>query len=47
MALLTPEEYLRMEREAPHKSEYHDGEVFSMAGGFRGWVEAGAPIRKR
>ena len=30
---LTPEEYLRIEREAPDKSEYYGGEMFSMAGG--------------
>ena len=30
---LTPEEYLRIEREAPCKSEYYGGEMFSMAGG--------------
>jgi len=30
---LTPEEYLRIEREAPSKSEYYGGEMFSMAGG--------------
>jgi Uma2 family endonuclease len=29
----TPEEYLRLEREASYKSEYHDGEIFAMAGG--------------
>lgn len=32
---LTPEEYLRIEREAPFKSEYYDGEMFAMAGGGR------------
>ena len=30
---ITPEEYLRLEREAPYKSEYYAGEIFSMAGG--------------
>ncbi|MEA3209278.1 MAG: hypothetical protein QOE70_2335 [Chthoniobacter sp.] len=30
---LTPEEYLRIERGAPFKSEYHGGEMFAMAGG--------------
>ena len=30
---LTPEEYLRIERDAPYKSEYYGGEMFSMAGG--------------
>ena len=29
---MTPEEYLRQEREAPFKSEYYAGEVFAMAG---------------
>jgi Uma2 family endonuclease len=29
----TVEEYLEMERLAPHKSEYYHGEIFSMAGG--------------
>jgi Uma2 family endonuclease len=30
--LLTPEEYLAIEREAPYKSEYYGGEMFAMAG---------------
>jgi Uma2 family endonuclease len=30
---ITPEEYLRLEREASYKSEYYDGEIFAMAGG--------------
>jgi Uma2 family endonuclease len=30
--LLTPEEYLAIEREAPYKSEYYDGETFALAG---------------
>lgn len=30
---LTPEKYLRIEREAPFKSEYFNGEMFAMAGG--------------
>ena len=30
--LLTPEEYLAIEREAPYKSEYYNGEMFAMAG---------------
>jgi hypothetical protein len=28
---LLPEEYLSLEREAGHKSEYFDGEIFAMA----------------
>jgi Uma2 family endonuclease len=31
-AKLTPEEYLALERQAEHKSEYYDGEVFVFAG---------------
>ncbi|MGI8741889.1 MAG: Uma2 family endonuclease [Bryobacteraceae bacterium] len=30
--LITPEEYLVLEREAEFKSEYFDGEIFAMAG---------------
>jgi Uma2 family endonuclease len=30
--LLTPEEYLAMEREAEYKSEYYDGVMYAMAG---------------
>jgi Uma2 family endonuclease len=30
---LTPEQYLKIEREAEHKSEYFKGEMFPMAGG--------------
>ena len=30
---ITPEEYLALEEKADHKSEYHDGEIFAMAGG--------------
>ncbi len=30
---VTPEEYLRLEREAPYRSEYYGGEIFAMAGG--------------
>jgi Uma2 family endonuclease len=30
--LLTPEEYLEIERKAEFKSEYHQGEMFAMAG---------------
>jgi Uma2 family endonuclease len=33
---LTPEQYLVIEREAKHKSEYYQGEMFAMAGA--GWV---------
>jgi Uma2 family endonuclease len=29
---LTPEQYLEIERKAAHKSEYHNGEMFAMAG---------------
>ena len=32
---ITPEEYLRIEREAPFKSEYYGGEMFAMASGGR------------
>jgi len=31
-AQFAPEEYLEMERKAAYKSEYHDGEIFAMAG---------------
>ena len=31
-ARFAPEEYLEMERKAAYKSEYHDGEIFAMAG---------------
>jgi Uma2 family endonuclease len=34
-ARLTVEEYLAIERQAPHKSEYFDGEMFAMAGASR------------
>jgi Uma2 family endonuclease len=30
--LLTPEEYLEIERKAEHKSEFYNGEMFAMAG---------------
>jgi hypothetical protein len=30
---LTEEEYLRRERAAEFKSEFHDGQIFAMAGG--------------
>ncbi len=29
---LSPEEYLALERQAPFRSEYHDGDVFAMTG---------------
>ena len=29
---ITPEEYLALERQAEHKSEYYDGEIFAMTG---------------
>lgn len=31
----TPEEYLALERQAEHKSEYFDGEIFAMTGASR------------
>jgi Uma2 family endonuclease len=31
--LLTPEEYLEIERQAEVKSEYYQGEMFAMSGG--------------
>lgn len=31
-SLFTPEEYLRLEREADYRSEYCDGRIFAMAG---------------
>lgn len=34
--LLTPEQYLAIEREAPFKSEYHCGEMLAMAGAREG-----------
>jgi Uma2 family endonuclease len=34
-ALLTPEEYLAIERNAEFKSEYFQGEMFAMAGGLK------------
>jgi Uma2 family endonuclease len=38
--LLTPEEYLEIERKAETKSEYFQGEMFAMAGGTprHGWI---------
>ena len=32
-ASLTEEQYLRIERQAETKSEFHDGQMFAMAGG--------------
>jgi Uma2 family endonuclease len=32
-APLTEDEYLRLEREAETRSEFHDGQMFAMAGG--------------
>jgi Uma2 family endonuclease len=32
-SFLTPEQYLEIERKAPHKSEYLNGEIFAMSGG--------------
>jgi hypothetical protein len=32
---LTPEEYLKIERQAEYKSEYFAGEIFAIAGGGR------------
>ena len=32
-ARLTPAEYLALDRQAEHKSEYYGGEIFAMAGG--------------
>ena len=34
-ARLTPQEYLALEREAPYKSEYFQGEMFAMSGASR------------
>jgi Uma2 family endonuclease len=34
-SFLTPEEYLEIERAAERKSEYHEGEMFAMAGAKR------------
>jgi Uma2 family endonuclease len=31
-SLLTPEQYLEIERKAEYKSEYYRGEMFAMAG---------------
>ncbi len=33
-----PEEYLEMERKAAYKSEYHDGEIFAVAGASEGHI---------
>ena len=32
LTLVSPEEYLRLERQASHKSEYLNGEIFAMSG---------------
>ncbi len=32
---ITPEEYLALERQSEHKSEYYDGEIFAMTGASR------------
>jgi len=40
--LLTPDEYLAIERLAETKSEYHSGEVFAMAGGSAPHAEVAA-----
>jgi Uma2 family endonuclease len=32
MTILTPEEYLAVERKAEYKSEYYDGVMYAMAG---------------
>ncbi len=32
---ITPEEYLALERQAEHKNEYYDGEIFAMTGASR------------
>ena len=34
--LLTPEQYLEIERRAEYKSEYYRGEMFAMPGASRG-----------
>ena len=41
---LTEEEYLRLERAAFEKSEYHEGEVFAMSGGSANHALLGASI---
>ena len=35
MSILSPEEYLEIERKSDHKSEYYQGEMFAMSGGSR------------
>ena len=32
LTLVSPEEYLRLERQASYKSEYLNGEIFAMSG---------------
>lgn len=47
----SPEEYLALEREARFKSQYHDGEIFAMAGASRAHnligLNLGAEINQR
>ena len=50
-SLLTADEYLAVERAAETKSEYHDGQIFAMAGGTAPHAELamnfGAELRAR
>ena len=41
---LTPQEYLRIERDAEYRSEYYQGEMFAMAGGTRRHSQVAACI---
>jgi Uma2 family endonuclease len=43
--LLTPEEYLEIERKAEYKSEYDEGEMFAMSGA--GWKHNTNRLRRR